>query len=160
MTIIPKVGELIKLFKDSCYSKGWKTSERVDWVETGGEYHNFIWVRAIHPLTFWRVTTNSILGVHEGTSYRVVNVSYIAWIFSETPPESIAQLVKERPKLSKRIAIYDLSRAYTKKPVCSKLNETDSMVFREFENFLDKEYKVKINPIHRLTSQQPVKLGL
>jgi len=46
--------------------------------------------------------------------------------------------VKENTELLRRTAIYDLSWAYSGKPLCLKLNETDSQVFKEFENFLEK----------------------
>jgi hypothetical protein len=83
-----------------------------------------------------------------------VDVSYIAWLFSEAPSEELLQTVVENPELSKRTAIYDLSWAYSKKPMCLKLNQTDSSVFHEFENFLEKEWGVEFKQVHGLLAKE------
>jgi len=142
---IPKVWELLKYFKGQCQSKGWKTSDYGDWVKKGDEYHNFLWTRTVHPSTFEKVAMSRSCAVRKGISYQVVKASYTAWVFPEAPPEKLRQIVTENPELSKRIAIYDLSWAYAGKPVCLKLNETKSTVFKEFERFLEKR-GVKIQP--------------
>jgi len=80
----------------------------------------------------------------------VVDVSYTAWLFPQSPPENLMQTVKEKPELSRRTAIYDLSLAYAGKPLCLKLNETDSTVFKEFEKFLEKELGVEVKPVHKM----------
>ncbi len=59
----------------------------------------------------------------------------------------LVRIVAENSELSKRIAIYDLSLAYAGKPVCLKLNETDSPVFQEFERFLEKKCGVKLQSV-------------
>jgi hypothetical protein len=141
---IPKVWELLKYFKGQCQSKGYKTSEYGDWVKTGGEYHNFLWTRTVHPSTFEKIAMSRKFAIRKGISYQVVNVSYTAWVFPETPPEKLMQIVTENPELSRTIAIYDLSWAYAGKPVCLKLNGTNSMVFKEFEKFLQERWGVKI----------------
>lgn len=141
---IPKVWELLKRFKGQCQSKGWKTTDDGDWVKKGNEYHNFLWTRKVHPSTFEKVAMSNRCAIRQGSSYQVVDVSYTAWVFPETPPGELMQIVTENPELSRRNAIYDLSWAYTGKPVCLKLNETDSTVFREFERFLTKKCGVKI----------------
>jgi len=141
---IPKVWELLKHFKGQCQSKGWKTSEQGDWVKKGDEYHNFLWTRTVHPSTFKKVAMSRRCAIPEGISYQVVEVSYTAWVFPEPPPEKLREIVTENPELSRRIAIYDLSWAYAGKPVCLKLNETDSTVFKEFERFLEQKCGVKI----------------
>jgi hypothetical protein len=146
---IPKVWELLKHFKGQCQSKGWKTSEYGDLVKKGNEYHNFLWTRTVHPSTFEKVAMSRRCAIREGVSYQVVDVSYTAWVFPETPPEKLMQIVTENPELSRRIAIYDLSWAYAGKLVCLKLNETDSTVFKEFERFLEKKCGVKIQPAVR-----------
>jgi len=143
---IPKVWELLKHFKGECESKGWKTSEYGDWVKKGNQYHSFLWTRTVHPATFEKVATSRRCAIRKGVSYQVVDVSYTAWVFPEAPPEKVRQIVMENPELSRRVAIYDLSWAYAGKPVCLKLNETDSKVFREFERFLEKKCGVKIQP--------------
>jgi len=135
---VPKVWELLENFKNKCKLKGWEISEYGDWVKKGDKYHNFLWTRTIHPSTFEKVATGRRFAVREGLSYQIVDISYTAWVFPEAPPEKLMRMVSENSELSKRIAIYDLSEAYAGKPVCFKLNETDSPVFQEFEKFLAK----------------------
>lgn len=59
----------------------------------------------------------------------------------------------ENPELSKRTAIYDLSWVYEGKLICLKLNETDSIVFREFERFLEERWGVELIPAYKLLAQ-------
>jgi hypothetical protein len=148
---IPKVWKLLDLFKDQCQLKGWKISENEDWVKTGDdEYHNFLWIQTVHPSTFEKIALNHKCAIRKGVSYQVVDVSYTAWLFPQSPPENLMQMVKENPELSRRTAIYDLSSAYAGKPLCFKLNETDSTVFKEFEKFLEKELGVEVKPVHKM----------
>ena len=63
---------------------------------------------------------------------------------------SIWQMVKEAPNLSRTVALYDLSGAYSKEPTCLKLNETKSVVLQEFERFLNAEYGIKLTPLTKL----------
>jgi len=144
---VPKVWELLEHFKNKCKSKGWETSEYGDWVKKGDKYHNFLWTRTIHPSTFEKVATGRRFAVREGLSYQIVDISYTAWVFPKTPPKKLMRMISENSELSKRIAIYDLSRAYAGKPVCLKLNETDSPVFQEFEKFLEEKCRVKIQTV-------------
>jgi hypothetical protein len=58
-----------------------------------------------------------------------------------------------KPRLLKRIALYDLSRLTEEKKLCAKLNGTDSCVFKEFENFLKNQFKVNVQPIAIVTTQ-------
>ena len=148
---IPKVWKLLDLFKDKCQLKGWKSSEHEDWVKTGDEeYHNFLWIQTVHPSTFEKIAENHKCAIRKGISYQVVDVSFTAWVFPQSPPENLMQMVNENPELSRRTAIYDLSLAYAGKPLCLKLNETDSTVFKEFEKFLQEELGVEIKPVHKL----------
>lgn len=148
---IPKVWKLLDLFKDQCQLKGWKSSEHEDWVKTGDEeYHNFLWIQTVHPSTFEKIAVNHKCAIRKGISYQVVDVSYTAWLFPQSPPENLMQMVNENPELSRRTAIYDLSLAYAGKPLCLKLNETDSTVFKEFEKFLQEELGVEIKPVRKL----------
>lgn len=149
--LIPKVWKLLERFKDQCQLKGWKSSEHEDWVKTGDEaYHNFLWIQTVHPSTFEKIAVNHKCAIRKGISYQVVDVSYTAWVFPQSPPENLMQMVKENPELSRRTAIYDLSLAYAGKPLCFKLNETDSTVFKEFEKFLQEELGLEIKPAHKL----------
>ena len=148
---IAKIWELLRDFKDLCKSRGWEISEHEDWVKTGDdEYHNFLWIQTVHPSTFEKIAVNHKCAIRKGVSYQVVDVSYTAWLFPQSPPENLMQTVKEKPELSRRTAIYDLSLAYAGKPLCLKLNETDSTVFKEFEKFLEKELGVEVKPVHKM----------
>ncbi|MCS7115475.1 MAG: hypothetical protein RMJ15_05525 [Nitrososphaerota archaeon] len=143
-----EVWEILRKFKESCKSRGWKTSENEDWIEIKDEYHNFLLTRNIHPSSFKIIAANRKCIVRDGLFYRVVEAAYTAWLFSETPPEELANLIFESTDFSKRIAMYDLSPLLKGKNVCVKLNHTNSLVFNEFENFLRRELKVKLKPYH------------
>lgn len=147
---IPKIWELLKNFKDLCKSRGWETSEHEDWVKTNDDYHNLLWIRTIHPSTFEKVALNQKCAIRQGLSYHVVDVSYTAWLFPQTPPEELIKRVLNNPELSSKIAIYDLSWAYEGKPVCVKLNMTESRVFREFESFLEDRCGVELKPARQM----------
>lgn len=149
---IPRVWELVRSFKRECESRGWKVSEHEDWVKTGNEYHNFLWTRTVRPATLKKIVEEHKCAIKQGISYQVVDVAYTAWLFSEAPSEELLQTVVENPELSKRTAIYDLSWAYSKKPHCLKLNQTDSSVFQEFENFLEKKWGVEFKPVQSLVT--------
>ncbi|UCE44251.1 MAG: hypothetical protein JSV57_01835 [Candidatus Bathyarchaeota archaeon] len=143
---IPKVWDLLKNFKESCQSRGWKISEHEDWIRTNDDYHNFLWIQTIHPSTFEKVAMNQKCAIRQGISYQVVDVSYTAWLFPRAPPEELIEWIANNPELSKRTAIYDLSWAYEGIPVCVKLNMTESPVFQEFEAFLEDRCGVKLKP--------------
>lgn len=167
MTGFPQIWEFIDRFKLCCRLRGWRAYEHEDLVEAEGEHHIFVWMRKVHNNTFKRIIINPRCSVREGISYRIVNVSYMAWVLQEAPPETITRMVAERPRLSRRIAIYDLSEAYAGRPICSSLNETKSVVFQEFENFLTTEYHIELRPIYKLpplppelVPPQPETLGL
>jgi len=150
---IPKVWELLKHFKDRCQSRGWETSKHEDWVKVGNEYHNLLWIQMIRPSTFEKVATRHRCAIREGNSYQVVDVSYTAWLLPQAPPEKMMQIVTENPELSRRTAIYDLSWVYEGKPICLKLNETDSIVFQEFERFLEDKWGLEIKPAYKLSAE-------
>jgi hypothetical protein len=152
---MPKVWEILKRFMGSCKSHGWKTSESEDWVEADAKYHNFVWARGIHLTSFKRIASNRKCVIREGLSYHVAEASYTAWLFSESPSETLIRTVFETPDYSRSTAIYDLSPLLNGKSLCVKLNDTDSPVFQEFENFLKKELKLKIKsfaPVEPKTS--------
>jgi hypothetical protein len=157
MAILPQPWELIEQFKAWCQSRGWKAPDREDWIKINDEYHNFLWIQTIHPSTFEKIAMNSRCAIREGNSYRVVDVPYTAWLCSKSLPELIANEIAKKPKLLKKNAIYDLSQAYLGgEPVCLKLNETDSVVFQEFESFLEKERKLKLKQLQsRLILRAP-----
>jgi len=151
---IPRVWDLVRSFKSECESRGWEVSEHEDWVKTGNKYHNFLWTRTVRPAALKKIAIEHKCAIKEGVSYRVVDVAYTAWLFSEAPSEELIQAVAENPELSQRTAIYDLSCAYSKRPVCPKLNLTDSSVFQEFENFLEKKWGVEFKKAQRLLAKE------
>lgn len=153
---LPKVWSLIDEFKERCRVKGWETCENEDWVKTSDDkYHNFLWTQTIYPSTFESIASNHRCAIRRGLSYEVVDVSYIAWVFQEQPPEFMKQRLKENPELSRKTAIFDLSCAYTDEALCRKQNQTESQVFKEFERFLEEEWGVTfelVNEMHTLTT--------
>lgn len=153
-----KTWDFIDKFKELCRSKGWNAYENDDVIEAENEYHKFIWVNHLHVNTFKRVVMNPLCPIREGNSYRMVRLSCMAWVLSETPPMSIWQTVKEAPSLSRRVALYDLSSAYEEKPTCSKLNGTQSVVLQEFERFLNVECGIKLTPSKPRGNQEDASL--
>lgn len=147
-----RIWELLKNFKERCRFHGWRTSESEDWVEIDGRYHNFLVAKNIHPSSFKSIVFNKKCVVREGAFYRVVEAAYTAWLFSETSPENFLNIILEDENLSKRVAIYDLT-SLLKGSICFKMNQTDSLVFKEFENFLEKEFKVKLRHYPKLKSE-------
>lgn len=144
---ISRISEILTRFKDLCRHHGWKTSENEDWIEIKNRYHNFVSAGDVNPSSFQRITNNKKCVVQEGLTYRVVESSYTAWLFSSAPSETLAKAVLSNPSVSCRTALYDLSRFTEGKNVCYKLNCTDSQVFREFEGFLQNELEIKLKPI-------------
>jgi hypothetical protein len=149
---MPKLCEIVEGFKCACKLHGWKTSENEDWIKTGDEYHNFLWVKDVNSSSFKNIVASKKCAIREGLSYRVVKATYIAWLFPETPSETLTKTVFESPELSKTVAFYDLSPILEGKKYCFKINFTDSFVFKEFENFLEKELNVEVKP---LFAQEP-----
>ena len=146
MMKMSKIWEILRIFKDSCKDRGWKTSENEDLVEADECYHNFLWIRGVHVSSFKKIASARKCVVREGMSYRLVEVSCTAWLFSETPSETLIQAVVENPELLSRTALYDLSGAVKGKNRCTRLNYTDSPVFQEFENFLEKDMRIHVKP--------------
>jgi len=144
---ISKVWEILESFKASCKSHGWRISKNEDWIEIDDKYHNFLSAREIPLSSFKRIVSNGKCIIREGLSYSVVRASYSAWLFSETPPEILTKTICENPDFSTRIALYDLSPMLEGRNFCTKLNQTDSPVFQEFESFLQDELKIKLESL-------------
>jgi hypothetical protein len=142
-----RVWEILNNFKRVCNFHGWRTSESEDWIKIDDEYHSFLWARDVPLSSFKRIVSDRKCIVPEALSYRVVEASYTAWLFSETPPEALVKTVSDNPDFSGRVALYDLSLVLKGEKVCVKLNNTDSPVFQEFEHFLKDELKVKLRPL-------------
>jgi hypothetical protein len=151
--VISRVWEILGKFKLFCISLGWKTSESEDWVQLEDNYHNFLWARDVHPSSFKRIALDKKCVVKEGTSYRVVEASYTAWLLSQTPSEELVRTICENPALSKSVALYDLSQVTKGKDLCVRLNNTGSQVFQEFEKFLQNELNVRVEPLSPLFCQ-------
>jgi len=156
----PRVWELLGQFKEHCKSKGWKTSEDEDWIQADGKYHLFLWCRTINPSTFTKIATTHKTVIFEKERPQIVDVAYTAWLITEIMPNELAQIVvKERPMLAETIAIYDLSQANLAKPGVSKLNKTNSEVFREFEHFLRTHWRLKFMDMRpKLEIKQQVRM--
>lgn len=142
-----KIWEILEVFKNQCKRRGWRTSENEDWIKTDEGYHNFLWTRDVPISSFKRIVANEKCVIREGLSYRVVEASYTAWLFSEKSSGAVIKLVYENPSFSSKIALYDLSQMLGGKGLCTRLNDTDSPVFKEFESFLRNELKAKITPV-------------
>jgi hypothetical protein len=152
--VVAKVWEILSKFKLFCLRLGWKTSGSEDWVEMEDNYHNFLWAKDVHPSSFKRIALDKKCVVQEGTAYRVVEAAYTAWLFSQTPSEELIKTFCENPVFSKSIALYDLSQVTKGNNLCVKLNNTGSQVFQEFENFLQTELNVRVEPLPRLLFQE------
>lgn len=146
---IPRVWELLNNFKDWCRRKGWRSSEEEDWIRLDHEYHDFVWAKSVQLSTFRKVTQNPKCTVSDGFSYRVVNASYIAWLFQQSPSDDFIQILMDDPRLCSRTALYDLSQVYQGNPVCMKLNATKSQVFKEFERFLSENLGVTVEASYK-----------
>jgi hypothetical protein len=147
---IPRLWELLKSFKEWCKSKGWRSDEEEDWIRLGHEFHDFIWVKNVQPSTFRRVMQNAKCTIHDGLSYRVVNASYVAWLFQEAPSDTIVQALISDPLTYAKTALYDFSHVYQGDPTCLKLNATRSQVFDEFEHFLFENWGVTVKASNKL----------
>ncbi len=152
---VPRIWELLRNFKELCCRKGWKISDFEDIVKINDEYHDLIGARTIHPSTFNRIVSNRKRAVPEGKSYRVIDVAYTAWVFQQQPSEQLIETLAVNSELSKKTALYDLSEVYQGKPLCLKLNETDSPVFDEFEKFLKETYGVEMKPLYEPRTTEP-----
>jgi len=144
---IPRFWELLKSFKELCERKGWRSDKEEDWIRLDHEFHDFVWIKKVQPSTFKRVMQNPKCTIHDGLSYRVVNASFVAWLFEESPPDIIAQALANDPRLGARTAIYDFSQVYQGNPTCLKSNDTKSKVFDEFERFLSENWGIAVKAL-------------
>ncbi len=147
---VPKVWEILRSFKSDCETRGWGISENEDWVKADGVYHNFLWIRTIRPAALKEIALKHRCAIKKRTSYEIVDVAYMAWLLYEAPSEELLQTLYDKPELLEKVALYDLSEAHSDEPTCSKLNQTDSRVFREFEEFLERKWKIKFRHIRSL----------
>jgi hypothetical protein len=147
----PTIWSLIESFKQRCRLNGWETCETEDWIKTeDGKYHSFLWMQTFHPSTFEKIATNRKCGIRRGDYYEVVDIANIAWLFQESPPDFLISWIKESPELNTRTALFDFSCVYAGKNICLKINETESVVFKEFECFLEEEWNLILKAIDEM----------
>lgn len=146
MIHLPNIWDIFDKFKVNCRLKGWESLEHEDLVKADGKYHYLILTHEIRPRTFKKIILNPHQGIREKESYRIVDVSYIAWVSEKRIPEEILRFMAENPSLLSRVAIYDVSPLNEGKRECLRINETDSSVFLEFEKFLS-SYGINIKPL-------------
>jgi hypothetical protein len=146
---IPRIWELLSSFKEWCKREGWRSDEEEDWIRLGHEFHDFVWVKNLRPSTFQRVMQNPRCTIHDGLSYRVVNASYVAWLFQESPSDSIVQALMNDQRLCAIAALYDFSQVSQEDPTCLKLNATKSQVFDEFEHFLSGNWGIAVKALYK-----------
>ncbi len=152
---VPKIWELLRRFKETCRRKGWKTSDYEDIVKINDKYYDFIGTRTIHPSTFKKIASSRKRAVQEGKSYRIIDIAYTAWVLQRPASEQLVEALTMDSELSKKTALYDLSKVYQGKPFCLKLNETGSHVFDEFEKFLKSKYGVETKPLYAPQTNEP-----
>jgi hypothetical protein len=152
----PKIWDLVNKFEEWVVEeKGWNINRFYDLIEVEDEYYKFYWTRDFHPQTFKKILARQSCSLGEHLSYKTVRPSYMAWILYEAPSISIWKIIKETPKFSRKVALYDLSEAFKGEPNCLKLNETETPVLEEFEMFLNREYGINLKPFFEtLTSAQ------
>ncbi len=143
MKIVPKVQAILDRFKQSCRLHGWKTADAEDWVEAGDKYHSFLWAKSVHSSSFKRIMAKSRCVIRRGLSYEVVDASYIAWLFLDKPKKGVIREISDNPAFAGRTALYDLSQTLEGRSFVTRLNNTDSPVFLEFERFLRNELGIK-----------------
>lgn len=142
-----KIWEILNKFKKVCKRRGWKTCENDDWVEIDKNYHSFVCAGDIHSSSFRKIASGKKCTIREGHSYNVVEASYVAWLFSRKPSQSLMETVLDIPDFCETTAMYDLSPLLDGKRFCLKLNNTGSAVFQEFETFLQEDLGVNFKPM-------------
>jgi hypothetical protein len=106
-------------------------------VEADGDFHKFFWIRGLHISTFRNLIAKPRCALHEGATPQLVAPKYLAWVLPVTPPTMLwLYLLKDAPRFTKTVALYDLSPIYAGESAGIKLNETSSIVFHAFEAFL------------------------
>jgi len=137
---IPTPLSLVERFFEHCREMGWTTGEFSDFVKHGEKYYCFVWVKSSYQGRIPEILMDNRSSILEEGGYGVRNLNYKALIFREPPPPSLINALARDSQLSKRVAVYDLSPLYEGEEVCRCLNETETLVYREFEDFLRKRY--------------------
>lgn len=157
---ISNVWTIINHFNKYAKTQGWNTYNDGELIERNGEFHRFVWVNKLHFGTFRNmVNNNPSIVVGDQSLSKMITPSYVAWITLDPPSHIWLYLIKEDPYLLPRIALYDLHQAHTGQKECLKINETKSIVFKAFEQFLGEQYGIKpitLIPNPKKTSHMPL----
>ena len=131
--IFPDIQSLIERFKQFCSSLGWISTGYDDWIRPTGDYHH--WHHGLATPLFSKITRSQTVYIREG--------KHTAWIFKKRVPPEVFIEVVEDPDLQSHTAVFDLSPLYEGKRECSKVDQTKSAVFLNFEEFLEANYGVR-----------------
>ena len=131
-----KTEELVRRF-ESAERQGWKWQEWGDVVEINGKYHSFLISATlrISDSDFMRVSKKRTTVLEGKTEVRYLSISYQAWIFgtySNRLPNLLQQMANEN--ISRTNAVYCLA---SNRNTFFVYNNTDSIVFTQFERFLE-----------------------
>jgi len=137
---IPTPLSLVEGFFQHCREMGWITGEFLDFVKHEDKYYCFVWVKSSYQGRIPEILMDDRSSILEEGGYGVRRLHFKALIFQEPPPSSVVSAVAGNSELSDRVAIYDLSPLYKGEEVCKCLNETGTLVYQEFEDFLRKRY--------------------
>lgn len=132
-----KIMGLVRRF-ESIERQGWKWQEWGDVVEVDGKYHAFL-VSAmlrISDSSFMNVSKKRTAALEDKTGgVRYLSISYQAWILG-TNSNRLTNLLRQlaNENTSRTNAVYCLASNRT---TCFVYNNTDSVVFKQFERFLE-----------------------
>ena len=153
-----KIWELIDKFEEwVSKEKEWKVIRFYDLIHVKNEYYKFIWTQDFHLETFKKILSRQSCSIGDYRSYKTVEVSYLIWILNEIPRPMVWNLVKRTPCLSRRVAIYAVTEAFSGIFNCLKLNETHTIVLEEFENFLKTIFGIKLKNYFEKNTDIPAK---
>jgi hypothetical protein len=153
---VPPVWDLLYDFQARCIERGWTPYNLGDLIEAEGVFHKFFWIRGLYVSTFRAITARPRCTFHEGHQHQTVAPRFLAWVLPVTPPTLLwLHLLKDAPKLTQTVALYDLSPVYAGEGAGVKLNETSSHVFQVFERYLQDRYQIRFTA---LTGPRPVPL--
>jgi hypothetical protein len=153
-----RLSECLEKFMKQCIkTQSWKTYNEQNLVQTKTGYHKFVIVDRPQLWDFKNAIRNPTTIIHDVYGYRTVKNNFTALISFEPVSAGLLLWFEEDPRLSNQIALYDLGSAIKNPISFSKINQTNSEVFFEFEKFLSEVYQIKLpafrifaNPINQL----------
>lgn len=150
--IFPLQMRLLRRFQN-VERQGWIWQEFGDIVKTHDKYHSFLVVATIDELgdsRFARVSKKRTTVYEDKTGEHYLTVSYQAWLFG-TPSERLPNLLRylEDEKISKTNAVFCLD---LQQSTCWVHNNTESVVFKYFERFLE-DAGFRLEPFSKRTIQ-------